>query len=319
MAKRIHTTLTGMNMRSKLQSAMEYLMTYGWAILVIAVVLGVLYSLGIFSPSNFAPKATPGSCQVFRPNGPGTSYDANLEGTCSGELPQYVAQFSGCGAGCSNSYINVGNSLALNNMQQGITVTAWINVANGFFEAKASDHFPIVSKQASGNTAGYLFFVQSGNKYLSMVTDSNGGFSVAYAGSPLSEGQWYFVAFSGSSSGSTFYINDNAVTTQGTFNSLALSTTANLIVGESYSQSGDWGSDASGNIANVQIYNTTLNSVSINALYAEGIGGAPVNLQQLVGWWPLNGNANDYSGNGNDGAPTRVGYIGTWQSGYTPP
>ncbi|MDE1828440.1 MAG: hypothetical protein KGH65_04740 [Candidatus Micrarchaeota archaeon] len=33
----------------KIQSAMEYLMTYGWAILIIAVVLGALFSLGIFN------------------------------------------------------------------------------------------------------------------------------------------------------------------------------------------------------------------------------------------------------------------------------
>ena len=33
----------------KTQSAMEYLMTYGWAILVIAIVLGVLYYLGVFN------------------------------------------------------------------------------------------------------------------------------------------------------------------------------------------------------------------------------------------------------------------------------
>jgi hypothetical protein len=31
---------------------MEYLMTYGWAILIIAVVLGVLFSLGVFSGSS---------------------------------------------------------------------------------------------------------------------------------------------------------------------------------------------------------------------------------------------------------------------------
>ncbi len=37
----------------KSQSAMEYLMTYGWAILVIAVVLGVLFDIGIFSLPNF--------------------------------------------------------------------------------------------------------------------------------------------------------------------------------------------------------------------------------------------------------------------------
>ncbi len=35
------------------QSAMEYLMTYGWAILIIAVVLGALFSLGVFSSSSF--------------------------------------------------------------------------------------------------------------------------------------------------------------------------------------------------------------------------------------------------------------------------
>ncbi|MGC8710478.1 MAG: hypothetical protein ACP5RF_02620, partial [Candidatus Micrarchaeia archaeon] len=76
---------------SKAQTAMEYLMTYGWAILIIAVVLGALFQLGIFNASNFAPKAPPGSCQVFRPNGPDTTSFINLEGICSGELPQYVA------------------------------------------------------------------------------------------------------------------------------------------------------------------------------------------------------------------------------------
>ena len=36
----------------KAQSAMEYLMTYGWAILTIAVVLASLFSLGVFNGSN---------------------------------------------------------------------------------------------------------------------------------------------------------------------------------------------------------------------------------------------------------------------------
>jgi hypothetical protein len=41
----------------KAQSAMEYLMTYGWAILIIAVVLGALFSLGVFSGSNLLGNA----------------------------------------------------------------------------------------------------------------------------------------------------------------------------------------------------------------------------------------------------------------------
>ena len=35
------------------QSALEYMMTYGWAILIIVIVAVVLYSMGIFTPSSF--------------------------------------------------------------------------------------------------------------------------------------------------------------------------------------------------------------------------------------------------------------------------
>ncbi len=41
-----------MSLNHKSQSALEYMMTYGWAILVIVIVAAVLYSLGIFSPSS---------------------------------------------------------------------------------------------------------------------------------------------------------------------------------------------------------------------------------------------------------------------------
>src|SRR5208282_3976409 len=78
-----------------LQSAMEYLMTYGWAILIIAVVLGALFGMGFFNAANLAPKVTAGSCQVYRPQGPGTTSFINTEGVCNNELPQYVAQFNG--------------------------------------------------------------------------------------------------------------------------------------------------------------------------------------------------------------------------------
>jgi hypothetical protein len=55
-------------MMKKLQAAMEYLMTYGWAILIIALALGVLYSLGILNPSRLKPVMcmlpAPFSCQI---------------------------------------------------------------------------------------------------------------------------------------------------------------------------------------------------------------------------------------------------------------
>jgi len=67
-------------------------MTYGWAILIIAVVLAALFELGVFNPMTFAPKAPPGSCQVIRPEGAGTTNFISLSGECNGEIPQYVAR-----------------------------------------------------------------------------------------------------------------------------------------------------------------------------------------------------------------------------------
>ncbi|MCW6160477.1 MAG: hypothetical protein LVQ95_05340 [Candidatus Micrarchaeales archaeon] len=40
------------NAKTRAQSAMEYLMTYGWAIIIILVVLGILYLLNVFTPNS---------------------------------------------------------------------------------------------------------------------------------------------------------------------------------------------------------------------------------------------------------------------------
>ena len=41
----------------------------------------------------------------------------------------------------------------------------------------------------------------------------------------------------------------------------------------------------------------------MSQLYYRGIGGSPVLAPAITdeGWWPLNGNTNDYSGNNNNG------------------
>ncbi len=45
----------------------------------------------------------------------------------------------------------------------------------------------------------------------------------------------------------------------------------------------------------------------------------PVEPQYLVGWWPLNGDTNDHSGNNNNGVPTGIAFNGTWTTGYNIP
>ena len=114
-------------LKTKSQSAMEYLMTYGWAILIIAVVLGALYYLGVFNTANLAPRAQPGSCKVIRPSGPGTTTFVNLAGVCTGQLPLFVGSFDG-----QSSYVQLtGASAAVRVFpSNAITLYAWVYPTN---------------------------------------------------------------------------------------------------------------------------------------------------------------------------------------------
>jgi uncharacterized protein (UPF0333 family) len=47
-----------MMMRKRAQAAMEFLMTYGWAILVVLLAIGALAYFGVLSPQNLLPERT---------------------------------------------------------------------------------------------------------------------------------------------------------------------------------------------------------------------------------------------------------------------
>ena len=57
-------------MEKKGQAAMEFLMTYGWAILVVLIAIGALAYFGVLNPSRFLPASCtlmPGlSCDSFK-------------------------------------------------------------------------------------------------------------------------------------------------------------------------------------------------------------------------------------------------------------
>jgi len=281
---------------AKAQSAMEYLMTYGWAILIISVVLAALFQLGVFNPMTFAPKAPPGSCQVFRPNGPYTTSFINLEGVCSGELPQYVAQFNG-----QSSYVSLSNVPSLN--PSTLTIAGWFNI-NTFSPSEQG----FVDKEGQ-----YGVYVWS-NRIEFDLSFSWNGKQVGYA--TINPNTWYFVSATFDGTNQNIYLNGNLLATYNLPGTITQNTN-NIGIG----MGGNFNSGLAlnGKISNVQIYNTSLSANDIQALYLEGIGGAPINLQHLIGWWPLNGNANDYSGNGNNGQINNVNFVSNWYNGYTPP
>ena len=56
-----------------------------------------------------------------------------------------------------------------------------------------------------------------------------------------------------------------------------------------------------GEISNLQLYGLTLSAGQVMQLYKEGISGVPASSSTLLAWYPLDGDASDYSGNNNNG------------------
>ena len=288
----------------KSQSAMEYLMTYGWAILIIAIVLVALFSLGVFNSSNFSPRAQPGSCEVFR-----TSAQISLEGQCNGMLPKYVAIFNG------NDASVVVPSLSIT-VPPGdpFTVTEWINVKS------------ILSAGTTGcgedprditETNGLENYFQTNNGqfpgYVCSWFQTASGGDCGDSGANINQNTWYFIA--ATTNGVNYCAYTNGAGGCNMLTNSLLAGVSHVSVGRS-DGCGLW---FNGSVANLQIYNTALSRPEVQALYQEGIGGAPINVNNLIGWWPLNGNANDYSGYGNDGVSNNVTYTSAWASGYSAP
>ncbi len=281
------------------QSAMEYLMTYGWAILIIAVVLTVLFQLGVLGGSNFGNYAIAGACQVQK-----TTSGSSLVGECQGQQPRFVSQFNGAAA-----VVTITGSNAIGNLPNGVTWSIWYMIPTS-----ASGSFGLVN-QASRDYIDFYFNSPTNIRYEIGYVGHSCNF-VAQAGTSQTAGVWHnaVLSYNPTSNVLSGYLDGKSVgnTCSPT---LSFTSTATQI------QLGVYAGYFNGQASNFQIYNTSLSAAEIQGLYQEGIGGAPVRSQNLVGWWPLNGNYNDYSGNNNNGQITlgSTGFTSSWQSGYTAP
>src|SRR3990172_218986 len=86
----------------KAQSAMEYLMTYGWAILIVIIVAAALFALGVFSPSTYTGHQATGFGEL------GTPSDWQYSGTnltiiLKNQIGADVSITNVTAAGCSGS------------------------------------------------------------------------------------------------------------------------------------------------------------------------------------------------------------------------
>ncbi len=206
---------------------------------------------------------------------------------------KYVAFFNGY-----NSVINIPNSAAL--QQQVVTITSWIKlVGPGSAKAQSgsTDFGWIVGKWSAWGIAVcgqqmVLCYYSWGDPHLEFNSNMN-----------LTAGRWYFVTAVVSNSTETLYL-DGVNVYSGAYG--LGNQDSPVQIGAITSCCNE---HFNGSIADVQIYNTDLSPGQISQMYSEGIGGAPVDRNGLIGWWPLNGNFTDISGFGDNGVPGNVSFV----------
>lgn len=306
------------------QSAIEFLLTYGWALLLIAIALGFLFQLGIFVPSQ--PRALPGSCQVYRPDGPYSTEFTSLLGACTSRLPLFVTNFAngyllsggvkgkGLGTLTFPSYVNV-QPLPMggpNGQGTSFTIVTWI-----YWLGPTPTHCQGILATEPSPSSGFALWGYGGNQGACASLWINGS-NVKWPQSgsySYPQNMWEMITatYDSDTGAATVYVN-STLFSSGTASPRSYISVNSISIGAVI-----WPSNNvypfNGYITNVQLYNVPLSANDVQALYIGGMGGPPIRYQNLLGWWPLNGNSNDYSGNGNGGTVYNISFY----SGYTPP
>ncbi len=268
------------------QQSLEYLSTYIWAVLIISVVLVSLYALGILNPQGITPKALPGSCSVQKISSQGSVKSA-LTGLCNGALPEFVTVFDG------PSSVTIPNAVTASKSGQA-TITGWI-----YFTSFTSSQAQILlTNPGCSGACGVSLAVTN-----TLKLGQSGGSSISCFTPQLN--MWYYIAINISNSNNAIlYVNGTKWCTL----PAAFPPANGLLLGRPSAGT----NSMQGYMSNFQFYNTSLPLADIQIMYDSGLGGVPIDLNNLVGWWPLNGNYTDYSGNGNNGQQASA----TQLSGY---
>jgi hypothetical protein len=368
-----------MGLNHKSQSALEYMMTYGWAILVIVIVAGVLYSLGIFSPSSslsttitgFSGLAvTQAGCvnsvnnqilELYVTNAVGYPVNItkiNTTGNNGIDASQNVSSILGDGASAvfyvngacnkSSSYAGsatitytepgqvfpgpyfstgkVANVLVSSNSNLVASfngVNSFINASLNqepigksvrtavmwFYDSNSANKQHVFAYGCGGGSCG-------GGKYFTVYISNSGLALNAYytnqgVYSPIQNNTWYFLVYEYNGTAQIGYVGyaGNLYSVYGNY--IYNTTQTPLYIG---CEGNDNGAVCNtqfwyGYISNFQLYGQSLSESQITDLYRSGMGASPLSNSGLISWYPLDGNANDYSGNNNNGVATNVNWV----------
>ena len=171
------------------------------------------------------------------------------------------------------------------------SISAWI-MPTGPLSSRISED--VAGEEAKYGIDTLSIWVEGTTVYFGSSSRSCKPLSYDAAGMLL-PGAWYNIVGVYNQTGqSALYINGNVV---------ASSSIAAYCSGGAFDfliGNGEFGY-FNGSIANVQWYNSSLSTAQVAQAYYSGIDGLAQQHQNLTGWWPLNGNAKDYSGMADNG------------------
>jgi hypothetical protein len=191
-----------------------------------------------------------------------------------------------------------------------LTFTAWFQTkSNGVIlgQVQGAGTLP------TGSPSGFVpaLYIDNNGYLRASVFWHNSQSSQIVSSRAYNDGSWHFLADSYNNGVETLYVDGVPLGSQSAAE-YGYSSAYTYYLGVSYS-SAAWSSTNNGwfyfngNLINVQVYNASLNSQQIRNLYNGGMQGVPLSMN-LTAWWPLSGNANDYSVDGNGGTAANVVY-----------
>lgn len=199
-----------------------------------------------------------------------------------------------------SSYIQVPNSISINFLG-GWTLSAWVNLNSVGTQHSVLEKYDWVPSLSVG---GYVLRVGADNKVYTYVVNGQTS-QQAVSATSLSANTWYDIVSTFDNNGILRVYINGALSGSNTVSLNSMPSSTTLKIG---ARGNDLGSPFNGMIADVQVYNKSLTPQQVGQLYQAGINGVPPTNSGLSGWWPLNGNANDYSGQLNNGVPVNVVY-----------
>jgi len=244
---------------------------------------------------------------LYQLNGNATDISGNYDGTAT-NVTYGTGVFGQAGVfNGSSSIIDLPNN-SFNFTT--VSVSFWLKLNS----ITGEDYVLDVYDQASNSARGYAISTDASNKIKFRAWD-NSNFAEVFSSSTLSINTWYYIAMVATQTSASIYIN-GSLDNSGSLNGFSFYAQQSTSIGAFRGTVGG-GSVAflDGSLDQLRIFNTALDPLEVEALYTEELcicGGTVDTLDILddsscIALYPLDGNANDLSGN-YSGTPTNVSY-----------